>query len=136
MTHPQAKSNSGPGYATHAGHTITIEPVPKRISVTFGGETVADSGNALLLRETGHDPVYYFPRADVASRFLEPTDHETHCPFKGNASYWTLRAGGKESGNAVWSYKAPYNEVAAIAGHLAFYADRMDGWFRDGEKLG
>jgi uncharacterized protein (DUF427 family) len=100
-----------------------------------GGVTVADSAEALLLRETGYDPVYYFPREHVAVDLLERTDRETYCPFKGTAAYWTLRAGDRTLENAVWSYEAPYDEIESIRERLAFYPSAVDAWYRDGEKI-
>jgi uncharacterized protein (DUF427 family) len=125
MPSPQISSNSGPGYASHPNHKITVEPSPKRIRVSMDGKTIAESANTLLLRESGYDPVHYFPREDVAMELLERTDHHTRCPFKGEASYWTMRANDKEAVNAVWSYEAPYDEVLRIKGYLAFYPDRV-----------
>jgi uncharacterized protein (DUF427 family) len=86
-----------PGYADRPEHFVEFEPSPKRIRVTFGGETIADTTNALILYERGHVPVYYLPRADAAMDLLAKTDHSTHCPFKGDASYFTVNAGGKSA---------------------------------------
>ena len=123
----QAKANSGPGYAEHPGHRVEVEPCPKRVKVLFGGETVADSRKALRLEEKGHAAVHYFPREDVRWDLLERTTRKTFCPFKGEASYWTLRVGGRVAENAVWSYQAPFDEVSNIRDHMAFYGDRVDG---------
>ena len=107
-------------------HPITIEPHPGRVVVRLNGAVVADSHAALCLREAGYPPVYYLPRGDVSEAALAPDGHRSHCPYKGDASYWTLRAGGGESVAAAWSYEQPMDTVAAIAGHLAFYPDRVD----------
>jgi len=123
MPHPH--TNPGPGYASHPGHKITIEASSDPVRVELGGETVAESANTLLLRESGYDPVLYFPRGDVAMEMLEQSDHRTRCPFKGEASYWTVRAGGQKAVNAVWSYETPYDEVRQIKGYVAFYPDRV-----------
>jgi uncharacterized protein (DUF427 family) len=109
-----------------ADHPITIEPTRGRVVVTLGGRTVADSLNALTLREASYPPVYYIPRADVDMTLMERTAHSTHCPFKGDASYYSIPEGGERSVNAVWSYEAPFEPVAAIRDHLAFYPDRVD----------
>jgi uncharacterized protein (DUF427 family) len=107
-------------------HPITIAPNPGRVRVTLGGRTIADTTRALTLREAGLPPVQYVPRDDVDMTLLEPTAHRSHCPYKGDASYWTIRAGDRVAENAVWSYEAPFPAVARIAGHLAFYPTRVD----------
>jgi uncharacterized protein (DUF427 family) len=108
------------------GHPITVEPCPARVVVTVAGRVVADSRHALSLREAGCPPVQYVPRRDVAMALLARTDHATYCPYKGDCAYYSIPSGGERSTNAVWSYEAPYAAVAAIAGHLAFYRDRVD----------
>ncbi len=135
MTDRDMKNDSGPGYAHHPGYRIDIEPVGKRVQVFFNGESIADSVNVLRMREENHQPVDYFPRADVAMPLLRRTDHSTHCPFKGDASYWSIDAGGQSSENTVWSYLEACDEVRAIKGYLAFYRDRMDAWYEDGERV-
>jgi uncharacterized protein (DUF427 family) len=116
----QSKKIPGPD------HPITIEPNPNIVRVTFNGQVVADTMRALTLRESTYKPVFYIPRADVRMAWLQRTDHVTHCPYKGDASYYTLRVGERMAGNAVWSYEHPYPAVAAIAGRLAFYPQRVD----------
>ena len=111
---------------TTAPHPITITPHPGRVAVVFAGRTVADTARALDLVEGSMRPVLYVPRADADMSLFEPTPRHTHCPFKGEASYFTLKAGGREAQNAVWSYEAPLDGVAAIAGHLAFYPDEVE----------
>jgi uncharacterized protein (DUF427 family) len=107
-------------------HPITIEPNPKRVVVRFAGQIVAKSDRALALREAQYPVVQYIPRADVDMSLLTRTDHSTHCPFKGDASYFSIRAGGREAANAIWSYEAPFPAVSAIKDHLAFYPNRVD----------
>jgi uncharacterized protein (DUF427 family) len=85
-------------------HALYLEPSPRRVRGVINGETVVDSSDVALLHETGYLPVWYFPRADVRFDLLEATDHTTHCPFKGDASYWTIRAGGAVAANKVWGY--------------------------------
>ncbi len=102
-------------------HPITIEPTPGRVIVRQGDTIIADSREALTLREANYPAVHYIPRKDANMALLTPTAHQTYCPYKGDASY--LSADGLP--NAVWSYEAPYDAVAEIAGHLAFYADRF-----------
>ncbi|MDH7639732.1 DUF427 domain-containing protein [Sphingomonas oryzagri] len=107
-------------------HPITIEPAGGRVTIIAGGLTIADSTSALMLREANYPPVFYIPRADVEMAALVRTDHGTHCPYKGDASYFSIPAGGDRAVDAVWSYETPHDAVAAIAGHLAFYPDRVD----------
>ena len=108
-------------------HPISIAPNPKRVRVRFAGQTIADTTRALTLKEANYPPVHYVPRADADMRLLTPTAHATHCPYKGDASYFSIEAGGRRAENAVWSYVAPFPAVAEIAGHLAFYPERVDG---------
>ena len=110
--------------AAEAG--ITIEPNPARVVVTVDGLVIASTTRALAMRAPGTADVQYIPRADVDMGRLVPTAHATHCPYKGAASYWSIRTGARVVENAVWSYEAPYPDVQAIAGHLAFYPDRVD----------
>jgi len=107
-------------------HPITIMAAPHRVRVTFAGHVVADTRRALVLAEASYAPVVYFPLEDVDLTMLERTDHKTHCPYKGEASYYSIRAGERIAQNAVWSYQQPLAAVAAIAGHMAFYLNRVD----------
>lgn len=107
-------------------HPITIEPHPNRILVSVAGQVVADTRDALTLREAKYPPVWYIPRKDVLMELLAPTDHATYCPYKGDCSYFSIPIGGARSVNAVWTYEAPYQAVAPIKDHLAFYPDRVD----------
>jgi uncharacterized protein (DUF427 family) len=110
----------------NADHPITIEPNAKRVRVTVAGTVVADSRNALTLRESDYDAVQYIPRADVDMTLLARTDNETYCPYKGDASYFSITNGGERTVNAVWTYEAPYDAVGSIKDYLAFYSDRVD----------
>ena len=123
------------GFKTNPDYKITFEASPRRVRVAFNGETIADSTNAHLLFETRHLPVYYFPRADVRMDLLTPTDHHTFCPYKAQASYWTIKAGDRVAENAVWGYPEPYEEVAAIKDYVAFYWDRVDHWYEEDEEI-
>ena len=105
-------------------HAITIEPNPARVLVRAGGHVVADTTRALTLREHGHAPVQYVPLDDVERSLLQPSEHASYCPYKGDASYYSLDAENGE--NAVWEYRRPYPAVAPIAGHVAFYANRVE----------
>src|SRR5881398_1712845 len=107
-------------------HPISIERNPARVVVSVAGHVVADTRNALTLREADYPPVQYIPREDVDFTQLEQTDHGTYCPYKGDCSYYSIPAGGKKSVNAVWIYEDPYPAVAQIKEHVAFYPDRVD----------
>ncbi len=107
-------------------HPITLEENPRRVVVRFAGRVVADTTRALTLREASYPLVQYVPREDAEMALLRRTGHATHCPYKGDASYYTIAADGRAAENAVWSYEAPFPAVAAISGHLAFYPDRVD----------
>ena len=113
-------------------HPITIEPTAARVVARVGGTVVADSTRALTLREASYPPVQYIPLEDVDQALLTATDTGTYCPYKGDASYWSIvlpEAGAEANGrlaDAVWGYREPYPSVAAIAGHVAFYPDRVE----------
>lgn len=107
-------------------HPITIETNPKRVVVTLGGQVLADSREALTLREAKYPAVQYIPRADVDMARLSRTEHATYCPFKGDCSYYSLTGDGERGVNAVWTYEAPFPAVASIKDHLAFYPDRVE----------
>ena len=107
-------------------HPITLEPTSGRVVVRLGERIIADTNRALTLREADYDPVQYIPRADVDMSLLERTDHQTYCPYKGESSYYSIPLGGARSENAVWTYEAPYQPVAEIKDHVAFYPDRVD----------
>jgi len=121
-------ANNGPGYAKHPEHKITVEPAKERVTITFGGEVLADSTNALRLQEGSYPATYYVPRSDVRMDRLERTRHSTYCPFKGDASYFTIdNHDGKREENAVWTYETPFDEVVAIKEYVAFYPNKVDG---------
>ena len=107
-------------------HPIFIQLNPARVVVSAAGRIVADTGNALTLREADYPPVQYIPREDVDFSQLERTDHATYCPYKGECSYYSVPAGGEKSVNAVWTYEDPYPAVAQIKGYVAFYPDKVD----------
>jgi len=116
-------ANSGPGYAKHPEHRLTTRPAGVRVRVTFNGEVIADSRDATRLDEDGYATVYYIPRKDVKMDWLVRSDHQTYCPFKGTASYYSLKDGPQ---NAVWTYEEPYDEMSTIRGRLAFYRSKVD----------
>jgi uncharacterized protein (DUF427 family) len=122
--------NPAPGFKNRPDHRVDLVPETRRVRVTLGGVTIADSTAALRVEETGHTPVHYLPEKDVRLDLLHRTDHHSRCPYKGEASYWTIETqqGGsaRRSENAVWGYPIPYDEVTGIAGYYAFYPDRVD----------
>jgi uncharacterized protein (DUF427 family) len=107
-------------------HPITIEPTSARVVVGVGGQIVADSTSALVLQEADYPPVHYLPLSDVDPALLRRTDTSTYCPYKGDASYYTLTTSDGDLDDVVWTYDNPYDAVAAIAGHVAFYPDRVE----------
>ena len=107
-------------------HPITIKPTPSRLVVTLSGRVIADTRAALTLREADYPPVQYIPRKDVDMAALTRSATTTYCPFKGEAAYFSMPAGGERSIDAIWTYEAPYDAVAEIKDHLAFYPDRID----------
>jgi uncharacterized protein (DUF427 family) len=107
-------------------HPIAIERTPSRVAVTVGGKLIADTGNALTLREASYPAVQYIPRQDVDMSELVRTDHATYCPYKGDPSYYSIPAGGERSVNAVWTYETPFEAMAEIKDYIAFYPDRVD----------
>ena len=107
-------------------HPITIEANPSHIVVSVAGAVIADTRRALTLRESNYAPVNYIPLADLDESLLAPSDHSSYCPFKGEASYFSIPAGAERSVNAIWVYRAPYDAVAEIKDHAAFYRDRVD----------
>jgi uncharacterized protein (DUF427 family) len=107
-------------------HPITVAPNPARVVVSVAGRVIADTREALTLREASYPGVQYIPRKDVDMALLERTDHATYCPYKGECAYYSIPLGGKRSANAVWTYEDPFAAVAAIKGHLAFYPDRVE----------
>lgn len=109
-----------------AAHPITVTLHPRPVTVRVNGQVVANSERALELRESTYRPVFYIPRADVAMEALSRTEHRTHCPYKGVASYFSIANGGDVRENAVWSYEAPFEWLSEIRDHLAFYPDRVD----------
>jgi uncharacterized protein (DUF427 family) len=107
-------------------HPISIQRDPARVVVSVAGRVVADTRNALTLREAAYPPVQYIPVEDVDLSQLERADHVSYCPYKGDCTYYSVPAGGVKSVNAVWSYEDPFPDVAQIRGHVAFYSERVD----------
>ena len=130
-------ANPAPGYQKNPDHHIRLDSSPRRVRVQFGGEWIADSTEMVLMYEVGHLPVYYFPVKDVRLDMLHPTNHTSHCQYKGDASYWNVEAGGRTAENAVWAYQTPFDEMAAIdlQDYCAFYWDRVDQWYEEDEEI-
>jgi uncharacterized protein (DUF427 family) len=109
-------------------HPITIENTGQRVLARVGTRVIADTARALTLWEAAYPPVHYIPLEDVDQAILTPTDTQTYCPYKGDASYYSIELDGDDSSSltdAVWTYREPYEAVAPIAGHVAFYTDRV-----------
>ena len=107
-------------------HPITVAPAEHRVKVTLGDRVIADTRRALALKEASYPVVHYIPREDVDMSLLTRTEHATHCPYKGDAAYYTIDTGDRTADNAIWTYETPFPAVAEIAGHLAFYPQRVD----------
>ena len=107
-------------------HPITIERNPKRVVVMLGGKMIANTIDALTLREARYAAVQYIPRKDVDMTALERSETHSYCPYKSDASYFSIPVGGERSIDAIWTYEAPYDAIAEIKDHLAFYPDRID----------
>jgi uncharacterized protein (DUF427 family) len=118
------------------GRTLYLEPTPKRLRVEVGGVTIADSRRAMMLHESGQQPIYYFPPEDVRADVLEDSDRHTHCPKKGDASYYTIRAGGEVVKDGAWYYPDPLPGAPPIEGLIAFYFNRMGRWREEAEEIG
>lgn len=120
------KANPAPGFKRNPAHTITVKPFDGTVTVSFGGTVIAASGRAQLLQEASYAPVLYVPFADIRFEALTPSDTSTHCPFKGDASYWSADIGGETRKDVMWAYQAPYDEMLVIKDHGAFYPDRVE----------
>jgi len=107
-------------------HPISIMPAKGRLRVSFAGQTIADSTRALVLSEAGYRPVFYIPRADADMSAFTRADHRTYCPYKGDASHFSIAVDGRTTENAAWSYEQPYQAMREIKDHLAFYPHKVD----------
>jgi uncharacterized protein (DUF427 family) len=121
MSQTQAQPIKIPG----SDHPISIARHPMRVVVTLAGQTLADTSEALALKEANYPLVFYVPRKDVTMSLLRRTDHTSYCPYKGTASYFSIPFGGARGNNAIWSYEAPHAGAAPIKDYLAFYPDRV-----------
>ncbi|MCW2984271.1 MAG: hypothetical protein JWR63_1841 [Conexibacter sp.] len=116
-------------------HRLLATPLPRRIRAELGGEVVLDTEGAIFVHETGLKPALYVPLADVRDGALERTDHTTHCPFKGDASYRTITVGDGVAENALWVYDAPLQDAAWLEGYAGVYLDRLDRWYDEDEEV-
>ena len=116
-------------------HPITIEASRTRVRAAFDNHVIADTNDALILRESTYPPVYYFPKDQIEMGFLAQTDHASHCPYKGDASYWSIMMDGDLAENAAWSYEDPFPAAMAIKGHLAFYPNKVEVYELDEAEL-
>lgn len=114
---------------------LLLDDFPRRIRAVFGGETVVDTVRGKLLHETGYLPQLYVPERDVRTELFTPTDHTTHCPFKGDASYWSLNVDGQVAENAAWAYLTPNDDASWLRGYLAVYFESADAWFDEDEEV-
>ncbi|MEM7019873.1 MAG: DUF427 domain-containing protein [Pseudomonadota bacterium] len=113
-------------YHKYPDYRVDLEPNPERVCVKFQGHVVADTDQTLLIKETKHAPVIYFPRDAINFDLLQRTEHQTFCPFKGDASYWSLATNSATEENAVWSYEDPFEEVLGLKDYVAFYEDKVE----------
>lgn len=116
-------------------HRLLFEPFPRRVRAVLGGETVLDTTSGMLLHESNLLPQLYLPRDDLRDDLLTRTDHRTHCPFKGDASYWSVTVGDRTADNALWSYLEPLADVGWLSDHVALYWRSMDAWFDEDEEV-
>ena len=115
-----------PGFEKHPDYSVDLQPQNVHIRVLAGSTVIADTQQPIAVRESRHHPVWYLPMADVDQTLIEATETSTYCPFKGHASYWTLRGSDGALEDAMWSYLDPYDECLLLAGYVAFYTDRVD----------
>jgi uncharacterized protein (DUF427 family) len=116
-------------------HPISITPAQRRVRAAFHNHVIGDTLDAVILHEASYPKVYYFPKEDVEMAFLGQTEHRSYCPYKGDASYWTINMDGELAENAVWAYEDPYPSVYPIRGRVAFYADRVDVYEVDAAEV-
>ena len=140
LTFPGAPLASEPPVTTNYAiegprHRLLLHPFPRRVRARFAGEVVLDSTRGALLHESNILPRLYVPLEDVRADLLERTDHTTHCPFKGDASYWSVRVGDRVAENAVWTYEEPIAGADWLRGLVSVYPERMDTWLDEDEEV-
>ncbi len=118
-------SNAAPGFEKHPGYQVTIEPSSAHIRVLVGETVIADTKKAVAVMETQHHPVWYLPRVDIRENLLSKTETTTYCPFKGDASYWSVTINGDTLVDVMWSYLTPFEECQPLQGYVSFYTDRV-----------
>ncbi|MEP9385702.1 DUF427 domain-containing protein [Mesorhizobium sp. KR9-304] len=118
-------ANLAPGFQRNPSRRITVEPFDGAVTVAFSDAILASTNEALVLREADYPPVFYIPFKDIYFEFLTSSDTSTHCPYKGNASYWNASAVGEAVNDVMWAYERPYDEMMQIRGHGAFYPDKV-----------
>ena len=135
-----SQQTSAPGFEKHPNYEVQIDPRSERIRILAGDSVLLDTSKPLLVTETKHHPVWYLPLADADQSLLQSTDHSTYCPFKGNASYYSIVTADQKLENAVWSYQDPYMECLPLKEYLSFYTDRVsleiDGELQDTQGPG
>jgi uncharacterized protein (DUF427 family) len=132
---PTALTNAERTRSTAANGRVWSEPNPRRVRVFFNSEAIADSTRSIYLFERDQLPVYYFPRADVRFDLLTATDRSSHCPWKGDAEYWSIAVGGRTAENVVWGYPRPLDDALDLSGFVAFYWDRVDAWYEEDDEV-
>ncbi len=125
-------TNPAPGFQKYPNHKIELGDGSAFVRISHGGQVIAESRNAILLHEGSYPPRHYIPEADIKMAALSPTAHVTHCPFKGDAAYWTLTLGDTVLENVAWAYPDPFDEMMRLKGHIAFDTDRLDQIETDG----
>ena len=135
MNEPVVKSETASANNAGVAYRVVVKPGGKRVRVVFAGVTIADSTDAVVLHETRLPPVWYFPKQDVRMEYLQRTEHRTHCPFKGNASYWSIYVDNAVADNAVWAYEKPLEEAGDVCGYLAFSWNAMEAWYEDEQQV-
>lgn len=139
LTLPHGPLSGEPAHTNYTvdgpAHKLLFHDFPRRVRAELGGQTVLDTRRGKLLHETGILPVLYVPEEDFAAGVLAPTDHSTHCPFKGDASYWSMSAGSEHAENAVWGYLDPLPESSWLRGYRGVYAKKLDAWFDEDERI-
>lgn len=119
-------SNPAPGFRKHPSYEVNMVPLSEEMVVKVGSRVIARSNRAVELQETRHRPVWYMPLEDVDPDLIEKTDTDTYCPFKGHASYWSVKLPGQTIEDAIWAYLAPYDECSSITGYASFYTNKVD----------
>lgn len=118
-------SGPAPGFVSHPNHRVELSAPDQSVEVTLSGAVIARTSGAIRLDESRYPARYYIPQADIDMTALTPVDHATHCPFKGDARYWTVSAGGETVENGAWAYDDPFDECAPLKGYIAFYGEKF-----------